>query len=376
MKHIGAYLETLGAVRPSEQVPIVALMRNGKLNSGICLAHNLDSWVDCPRTKTSSGSTVYPIYTYSEHYLTNKILWWHDYAACVWRENGRHSAVWHSLPISEFTRTSGGYTDVFSNVQQVSGGDVKYLTIGNSRNASAVNTVFAGKAEAGTFEYTRYEGATQTTTTSQVSTKTNFVGAGETGGYADIRGDWGHQGVPNSDLTPDIVKGEVLPFSQEQIPLEDYDGYQNYSGTDTAYTAMEWFAINDFLGVTDEVCFIKYKSGSTSTYADRVNGKATTFGRSFMYIPIARTSGYAHLTAKAKIIAQEGNSDQSSLNVVGVGAAAVVQGVLQEARQRNTTNTDWTDLSVDISGLPYVDYLVIYGYLGHSAIKDISLTLT
>lgn len=87
------------------------------------------------------------------------------------------------------------------------------------------------------------------------------------------------------------------------------------------------------------------------------------------WFPVKRLTGYNTLkyTGKSLITAFD-------YNYVNVYAAAVVDGVFQQVSGTLQESVEgWTVFSVDISGLPYVDYIGIYCDVGVPAYKNIYL---
>ena len=89
----------------------------------------------------------------------------------------------------------------------------------------------------------------------------------------------------------------------------------------------------------------------------------------FFYIPIKRLSGFTTLQYEAKIIDSAG-----SYNVLFMGASCVKNGGMfaqYDAAHENINN--WTTYTVNISSLPYVDYIILFGINGAPAYRNIKL---
>lgn len=103
-------------------------------------------------------------------------------------------------------------------------------------------------------------------------------------------------------------------------------------------------------------------------------GMPVGYTNSTMYIPMKRLNGYSRLTYTARVIVNNGNNpDGNNYNSFLAGAAAVVNGEMQIVIGEVSTNEDWTTLSVDISALPYIDYIVLKGCDGTIGFKSLVL---
>lgn len=333
-----AYITTKGAAS-LPYTPRLPLFNGGIISMGqrpdaIVEVRNLDSFHNC----TSTGATID---TYSAYFLDRIPIWYHDPGANLWRVNRGHSGVWQGLP---------QYGEGWS-YEQTSGEPVSVTaTVGE---ASADTTLFASKDGQGyfTFNASGYEPQT-------LATYIAYQGAGESGyftwGAGDITAKLDAEGAS-------YHAGTTVPMVKNEIPLEGRDR----SGQ--RYSDLQYFAINDFFGVSDDV-FIKYGNIWETSRDRAVNAK------SYLYIPLVRTVGYAKLKAKCRVY-QTDIHPSATYNKVGIGVGAVVDGTMEQKFQESDS-TNWVELTVDYSDLPYIDYLILYGWLGALGIKDVALTIS
>lgn len=116
------------------------------------------------------------------------------------------------------------------------------------------------------------------------------------------------------------------------------------------------------------------KAGSTGESLSPT-GKPVGFTNVQFCIPIKRMSGFNILRYEGKTRKNNGyNAGGTDANNVCIGAGAIVNGVFVNARDDIHTSVDeWTTYTVDISSLPYIDYIVLYGTDGAPEYKNISL---
>lgn len=97
----------------------------------------------------------------------------------------------------------------------------------------------------------------------------------------------------------------------------------------------------------------------------------------FYYLPVRRLYGYDTLKYVAKTIKHNGLDHGADYNLFGITAAAVVNGSMETASLVEHSQTDaWTEFSVNISLLPYVDYIILFGCDGSPGYRKISLEAT
>lgn len=104
-------------------------------------------------------------------------------------------------------------------------------------------------------------------------------------------------------------------------------------------------------------------------------GKLVGYTTTEFYIPIKRISGFNKLQLSACIIQYNGvaDDDPTNYNYFSFGAGAVVNGQMQKQKSQTYYSQEWAVYEVDISSLPYVDYIVFAGVDGSPAFKDIKL---
>ena len=114
-----------------------------------------------------------------------------------------------------------------------------------------------------------------------------------------------------------------------------------------------------------------YRKDGTHGMEDGTGGKIGRTSGTF-YIPIKRITGYHFFKFKAKIIKNNGLNHGVDFNNLSAGVAYVDSGgIMRSVASPLTTNvTEWTEFSVGISTIPYVDYIVFKGSDGSPAYKD------
>lgn len=115
----------------------------------------------------------------------------------------------------------------------------------------------------------------------------------------------------------------------------------------------------------------KGESGD-GTSTSRVIGKPVGWAGVYFYIPIKRITGYHFFKYQAKTIQDNGDwwAGETQQNYVRAGVAAVINGeMVTRWAQEDTLVQDWTEYSLGISTLPYVDYIVLDGNYGSPAYK-------
>lgn len=112
---------------------------------------------------------------------------------------------------------------------------------------------------------------------------------------------------------------------------------------------------------------------ATHGHTSSDSGKPVQYTTSEFWIPIKRVTGFNVLQYEAKTIADNGKSGSTDYNVINIGAGAIVNGAMQSVSAEHSKNTTWTIYSVDISSLPYVDYILLRGVDGSPAYRNIRL---
>ena len=88
------------------------------------------------------------------------------------------------------------------------------------------------------------------------------------------------------------------------------------------------------------------------------------------YIPIKRLSGFTKLQYDALVIK---TVSIATYNKSWIAAGAVVNGVMQKIEDDLERPLQWTTYTLDISSLPYVDYIILCGADGAPAYRNIKL---
>lgn len=115
--------------------------------------------------------------------------------------------------------------------------------------------------------------------------------------------------------------------------------------------------------------FYKEENYFTRDFAQRNGNTDTEF-----YIPIKRISGYNAFLFDAKLL-QYG--DEGDYNIIQAGVAAVVNGTMQKVTSPVVQQVDaWQTFTVNISALPYVDYIVLHAITGKPAYRNFRLQKT
>jgi hypothetical protein len=94
----------------------------------------------------------------------------------------------------------------------------------------------------------------------------------------------------------------------------------------------------------------------------------------FFYIPIKRLTGFKKLVFEAKQVKDNGTGiGQPDYNLSAIGCGAVVNGTMNKVISTEEKNIDWTTREVNISSLPYIDYIILDGIDGAPGFRNIRL---
>lgn len=95
----------------------------------------------------------------------------------------------------------------------------------------------------------------------------------------------------------------------------------------------------------------------------------------YFWIPIKRISGFNTLQYESKTVKYNGvYGAAQDYNIAAIGVGAVVNGSMQERRAASSLNEQtWTTHTLDISDLPYIDYILLFGVDGSPAYRNIKL---
>ena len=115
-----------------------------------------------------------------------------------------------------------------------------------------------------------------------------------------------------------------------------------------------------------------YRKDGTHGMEDGTGGKIGRTSGVF-YIPIKRITGYHFFKFTAKTIKNNGLNHGVDFNRISAGVGYVdSNGVMHTASSpQEASVTDWTEYSVGISMLPYVDYIILSGSDGSPAYKNL-----
>lgn len=178
-----------------------------------------------------------------------------------------------------------------------------------------------------------------------------------------------YNGDFSEDVLPDDFDVDTMAESPTIYASDDVKIYNIQGGGDFYNWGVlsEWFLSKYILWYRHPQGerFYKSESGGYYTKAGETSGITGTD----WFIPIKRVTGYSRMKATAKTrIAKAG----SQFNNVFFGAGAVVNGEMIVVNTGIFKNVaDWTEYSLNITSLPYVDYIILYGTDGAPAYKNI-----
>ena len=156
------------------------------------------------------------------------------------------------------------------------------------------------------------------------------------------------------------------------------------TGQDQSVTRLSEYYLTEFILCNGhyyaEPFYLKdgyFRKQATHGYSTSSTGKPVGFTASHFWIPIKRISGFNMLQFEGKTIADNGLAGTANYNHVQMGVGAVINGVMQSVLSTNHNSvSDWTTYSVDISELPYIDYILLEGLDGSPAYRNIKLLKT
>lgn len=174
--------------------------------------------------------------------------------------------------------------------------------------------------------------------------------------------------------TPATPREAVVAFSngvmnQAVFKVSDITPYINFTWLGNTDNPNQWSQY--FL--TDNVIWY-HQVFAQVWYLDSVNKQFTKYGGqiggtgSRMCIPTKRLYGYSKIIFTARM-----PQDSSGYYYVGGYCGAIVDGLWRESNRTGTHSGSWTELELDISDLPYIDYIVLDGCDGYAYIKEIKL---
>lgn len=338
MNILSAYLETRARVDEMSADYLYMFTRSKTLSN--CEVTNLLTYTSCPAV---SGG----IDTYSEHFLTGEVLWYYGSGGKLWRINdNRKNEKWQVingmyLPgqgsvAYTYDYKSGATT--WGTVIIMSGGQKLLLIASEGDKGETIFQQVSG-------EFPPYP---QTLFTPE--TNIDVEGIGDHGKY--LTSPFAPSGATANLLVTDYLYAaeKYYEYGNANIPIENINVVQTY-------------ALDDFLGLDEDE-----EGGVGDRYPNRFLLSYNCQSETKMYIPVNRENfkGWQNLVAEGKLF-QSGDN-----GLVGIGAGAVVDGHMTEVMATSGA-TSWTDLICDITSLPYVDYIILYGRDGAQALRQISV---
>ena len=170
-----------------------------------------------------------------------------------------------------------------------------------------------------------------------------------------------------NDVENTIVKYAISQVTNQPAPpISDLDSYFL-----TPYLLCNGQYFSEIFYLKDNYYRKQGMRGDTTSST----GEPVSYTGVSFYIPIKRITGFNILQYEAKTIKNNGlNPDMHDYNIVNVGAGAVVNGAMQIARGENHASVEnWTTFNVDISALPYIDYIIFNGADGGPGYRNIIL---
>lgn len=105
-------------------------------------------------------------------------------------------------------------------------------------------------------------------------------------------------------------------------------------------------------------------------------GEPVSFTGTYYYLPIKRINNPKILAYKGATVKYNGiQTGRQDYNFVSLGVGAVVEGQMQTVFDLpfHVKVEEWTEYQVNISSLPYVDYLILWAADGSPGYKDIEI---
>lgn len=193
-------------------------------------------------------------------------------------------------------------------------------------------------------------------------------------------GKWA-DGVLFDGLNQDTLTEEAYTAGVESAQIK-YSRASIGGSTPPISTLAQWFNTKYILlnGAYFAEEFYKvpegyYRKAATHGRETSLTGKPVAETNTAFYIPVKRLTGFSRLRVEAKIVQNNGPAtDTLDYNYLFFGAAAVVNGEMIEANSLPpVAPTEWTTYTIDISALPYVDYIVLHGTDGSPGYRNIIL---
>lgn len=194
----------------------------------------------------------------------------------------------------------------------------------------------------------------------------------------------------NGEFSEDVL---VDGITNEDLSFESYESGQQASKIKSYTWAIgELNTLNHLQEyyLTDNILVFKqqfgqefyrkasiYQKDSDEGALSSLTGKPVGLTGVWFFVPIKRITGYHFLKYKGKTLVNNGQYYSSGAlydgNIVGIGVGYVENGELKYRALDNypTSVADWTEYSVGISTVPYVDYIMLRGGDGSPAYKNI-----
>lgn len=339
LKVKSAYLETRARVHVAKSWSKSYFWRDLALSN--CEVSNINTYV--------SGSSIGAL---SEHFLTGEVLWVNsgvDNGGRLWRINKNTRALW----------TGANFTYTYNNHQyqlRQDEGQTVFMTLLYINGGTSIRFISKGG-----------EGSVKMYHWNTTSEQWEYVSNGTATTYQEVEGidgegEW-RNGFNGTSATVEVVTKDYLETHECLYKVADLESYG--IAVEAEGTLAE-FAMQEFLG-TDE----NDPGTAINPYPNRYLLSYYGSGVTKTYIPVSRDEfGWDAISATGKLF-QSGTSDP----LVGIGAGAVVDGQMVEVVATSAA-TSWTRITADISELPYIDYIILYGKDGAQGLREISVSKT
>jgi len=187
------------------------------------------------------------------------------------------------------------------------------------------------------------------------------------------------------DVLPEGLRADRLTEEAMQNGVEDtaikYARADEPTGDAVSVSALSQYFESDYILCNGqhyaEPFYQKedyFRKQATHGHATSNTGKPIQYTGTEFWVPINRVSGFTALEYEAKTIADNGRGGVYDYNVIRMAAGAIVNGEMQFVSDTHAKNPSWATYTIDISSLPYIDYICFRGIDGSPAYRNIRLT--